>query len=98
MMGFSDSFICRGTININASLQLANILEILSDGDSVGLLDEINLALNGNFFEEIYRPDGSSVDKIEITPPNAIINENFTISLIELKELLEEWIGFVNKY
>lgn len=44
MKGLSDSFICRGTININSSLQLANVLEILSDDDSVGLLDEINLA------------------------------------------------------
>lgn len=72
-------------------------MEVLSDRDSLGLLEEINLALNGNYFEEIYRPDGSSVDKIEITPPNAIINESFTISLIELKLLLEEWITYINK-
>lgn len=80
----------------SGSPQLAMLLDVLSDREPDSLLEEIESALNGDDFEEIYRPDSSTVDKIEIIPPNAIINESFTISLTELKALLEEWIEFVD--
>jgi hypothetical protein len=98
MLGFSDSFICGGTTTINGSTQLANLLEVLSDRESENFLEEVVLALNGGNYEEIYRPDSSSVDKIQITPSNAIINDDLIISLIELKQLLEEWVAYINKY
>ena len=31
MVGFSDSFICTGSSSVNGSLQLANLLDVLSD-------------------------------------------------------------------
>jgi len=80
---------------IHGSLQLSSLLDVLSNREPDGLLEEVNLALSGQCFEDIYRPDGSSIDKVEIFPPNAIVNDSFTISLIDLKELLEEWISFV---
>ncbi len=79
--------------SINGSPQLANLLDVLSDREPDGLLEEVNLALIGGDYE----PDMSSVDTIRITPPNAIINDSYTISLIELKQLLEEWIEFVKQ-
>lgn len=83
--------------SINGSLVLANLLDVLSDREPNGLLEEIELALNSGDFEEVYRPDGSSADKIEIIPPNAIINESFTIALVDLKILLQEWIEFIEQ-
>lgn len=80
---------------INGSPQLANLLDVLSDREPDGLLEEVNLALTGGDYEEYYSPDMSSVDNIKITPPNAVINNSFTISLIDLKKLLQEWIAFI---
>ena len=94
--GYSDSFICIGSNTVVGSLQLANLLDVLSDREPDSLLEEIELTINGGYYEEIYRIDGSSVDKVELMPPNAIINDDFTIALTDLKELLEGWIQFIS--
>lgn len=94
---FSPLFICIGNENTAGSLELASLLRSISDKESDGLLEEVNLALTGGDYEEYYSPDGSAVDTIKITPPNAIYNDYYTISLFDLKELLEEWIDFINQ-
>lgn len=81
--------------NVTGSSQLASLLDTLSDREPDYLLEEINLALSGGDYEEYYSPDMSGVESVRISPPNAIINDDFSISLIDLKELLEEWIEFV---
>lgn len=98
MEGFSDSFMCTGSSYVNGSLQLATLLRALSDKEPDGLLEEVNLALTGGDYEEYYSIDMSSVDTIRMIPPNAIINNSFSISLIDLKQILEEWIYFINQY
>ena len=65
--------------SINGSPQLANLLDVLSEREPDGLLEEINLALIGGDYEEYYSPDMSSVDIIKIIPPNAIISHSLKL-------------------
>lgn len=96
--GFSAMYNCGGSDSIAGSLILANMLEVLSDRESDGFLEEVDLAISNGDFIDVYRPDSSSVDVFELIPPNAVINGSFTIALIDLKELLEEWIDYINNH
>lgn len=90
-----DMYICTGKENVQGSLQLASLLRSVSDKEPDGLLEEVALAIAGGDYEEYYSPDGSAVDTIKIVPPNAIYNDYYTVILIELKQLLQEWISFI---
>lgn len=83
------------TTTSDESYYLAGLLDLLSDSEPKYLLEEIENALNNKYFEEYYSLDHSGPDdSIQILPPNVILNNSFSISLIELKLLLEEWILF----
>ena len=88
-------FVCIGKENVQDSLQLASLLRSVSDKEPDGLLEEVALAIAGGDYEEYYSPYGSAVDTIKIVPPNAIYNDYYTVTLIELKQLLQEWISFI---
>ncbi|HUH34342.1 MAG TPA: hypothetical protein VL022_00785 [Moheibacter sp.] len=57
------------------------------------IIQEIENAQNGQYFEQYQGPD-SLVDEetIEITPPNIVLsNGQWTVLMSDFKELLEEW-------
>lgn len=76
------------------SLALSELLNYIGKYPE-GLIDEIDNAQSGQDFDEIYSFDTAPGDfGLKILPPNAIIEQmgySYTISLIDLKELLEEW-------
>lgn len=90
----SDTYLCQGDFSVQGSLKLAHLLSILSNREPQYLLEEVNLALSNGDFEEYYLPDASVTDVIRIVPPNIIVN-GFTITLLNLKQLLQEWIAFI---
>lgn len=63
-----------------------------------GLIEEIENAENGKYFEEYFaldRGEASDQDEIRILPPNVIINIKTKIPLEDMKVLLLEWILFI---
>ncbi|ARS34594.1 hypothetical protein [Pontibacter actiniarum] len=75
---------------------LCSLLNQLSDREPEYLLDEIKLAVAGQDFDAFYSVDGALFsDGVHIQPPNAIINEKYEVKLVDLKQLLDEWIAFV---
>ncbi|MGV3545433.1 MAG: hypothetical protein ACO1N4_00120 [Pedobacter sp.] len=65
-----------------------------------GLLNEITAAENNDFYEPYYALDAdmaSDDDEIEIVPPNIVIDKYLYVSFGHMKEILQEWIDFMNK-
>lgn len=103
-LGFTKSHIsgwgilyhCTQTEVTNDSIYLARLLNTLSN-HAEPLLEDVETALTGTPEDEYYTFNVSSVDdSVRFLPPNAIINGDYTISLVNLKALLEEWIAFCN--
>jgi len=84
---------CRQMQVTNDSIYLCRLLDDISDKSPQYLLNEINNALINGSYEEYFEPDGS-LESVRINPPNAIVNENYKITLTDLRELLIEWITF----
>lgn len=89
---------CKMVQTNQESLALSELLNNIGNYPD-GLLDEIESAENGQYFDEIYSFDMAPGDfDLKIIPPNAIIEQmgySYTISLADLKLLLEEWIDFI---
>ena len=60
------------------------------------LLEEINSALGGGGFESNFVTDGTESTSVVIAPPNITIGQVCTISLTDMKGLLQEWKAFIN--
>lgn len=80
------------------SLALSELLNYIGKYPE-GLIDEIDSAQSEEYFDEIYSFDTAPGDfGLKIILPNAIIEQmgySYTISLIDLKELLEEWRDYL---
>lgn len=82
---------CNYTELTHESGLLCSLLNSLSNVEPETLLEEIDYALEGKYFEEYYSVDGATYDDgVQIVPPNAIIDQRLTIALTDLKSLLEE--------
>ena len=88
--------ICKknGEVNRYSVLQ---ILQNLDKPSTIAFIDEINNALNGKYYEEFFTSDGIEHEGIQLLFPNVIFGENdLTIAMTDLKELLEEWLDFIS--
>ena len=97
--GFSDHYSCRcGTSTLLEGHRLAEILTALDIDETLGLVEEMDNAMTGEgYYEENFTFDAHSSDWVDIIPPNVIISDMYTMRLLDLKELLEEWIKFMQK-
>lgn len=88
--------ICKknGTVNQYSTLQ---VIQQLNKVEAMALIEEINNALNGVYYEEYFVSDGTESDSIQLSTPNVILGENdFIIPMSDLKLLLQEWLAFIN--
>ncbi|RYJ44946.1 hypothetical protein [Flavobacterium beibuense] len=79
--------------------RLAFKLYIMDKLECEGLIDEINNAENGEYYEHFFSLDNAAAsdeDGIEIVPPNIIIDNQLIISFSDMKQLLDEWLDFRN--
>lgn len=91
---------CVGNTNIEGSIILSHLLQTAASDEAETLLEEIEYAIVGKNDEEDYLFDQNSSTWIEFSANNAIVYDGggifkHQISLINLKQLLEEWIEFV---
>lgn len=91
---------CDGNNEIQGSIVLSELLQSISDKESDTLLEEVEHAISGTNDEEDYLLDQDSSTWVEFNSPNAIIYGggglySFTMTLLNLKQLLEEWIVFI---
>lgn len=93
---WGEHFRCYQTDETQESFALSTLLTKLNKIEARLFSDEIQRSLNGESFEENYVINGdiSNHNSIEIIPPNAVIDKFLEISLLELKELLNDWINF----
>jgi len=81
------------------SYNSSSILDRLSKAETEGLLDEIDNAINGTYYEQYFSLNNSIAsddDGIEIAPPNVIFNNALPIPLADAKMLIQEWLDFLN--
>lgn len=91
-------YFCDWDLTIPGSLELGTLLQGLSDREPDLFLEDLNFALSGGGYEEDYHLDGVSSIHVNFLPPNAQLitpYSTYSISLLDLKELLEDWIAFV---
>jgi hypothetical protein len=98
---FNNYYDCNGDSSVEGSIGLALLLQSISKNEAGGLLEEVDLAISETGYEEDYVLDFDSSIWIDFIPPNAILHYSggivsYTVPLNDLKELLEEWITFVN--
>ncbi|NOQ72106.1 MAG: hypothetical protein GQ574_08900 [Crocinitomix sp.] len=80
---------------IEGSATLSNLLEHLADDEAKFLLEEVNLVISGAVFQDNYSLNNGAHVWVDFEPPNALISDIHLIPLTDLKELLEEWIAYV---
>jgi len=92
--GFSDYYYSHGNDSILGSLELSELLRAVSNDEAELMLEEINEIINTGFsYEESYSFNNSPIS-VDFNPPNVTINGTYTLPLLDLKQLLEEWIAF----
>jgi hypothetical protein len=90
-------YTCTQTQVTDDSIYLSQLLDLLSVRQADEFLYELNNALSGAYFEEYFSFNASSIDySVRIMPPNVVINGTYSITLNNLKELVEEWVQFIN--
>jgi hypothetical protein len=95
IVGYSPVYHCLAQNDSQNTVFLSELLSTLGDFEAGELLEELNFAINGEYYEECYRQDGALFnDSIQIKPPIVIINMQFEFPLMELKLLLDEWVLF----
>ena len=71
-------------------------IRYISIGEATSLIDEITNALNGEYYDDCPSSDGYADISLELSVPNVIIQEELTVSMLDFKQLLEEWIDFIS--
>jgi hypothetical protein len=90
------TFHCN-SIGDSISQNIARKINQMNLQECKGLIEEIENAQNGKYFEEYFsldRDESSDEDEIRILPPNVILNISTKIPLEEMKSLLLEWQRF----
>ncbi|NVK71941.1 MAG: hypothetical protein HWE24_00570 [Oceanospirillaceae bacterium] len=83
-------------VSIPGSMELAQLLNHLGASESSYLLESINDVISSSTSEISYSLDNSQGVWVEYAPPNCTISGSQTMTLIDLKSLVEEWISFTN--
>jgi hypothetical protein len=95
----NNCFYCDSILSSDKkSLVFATVLSGYNEVYSEYLIENIDLALAGSEFEEFHQPD-SLTDNfvINISPPNVLIStNNYSVNLQIWKELMQEWLIFLN--
>lgn len=94
---FSVDYDCYTKYPNHEYARLASKLSLMTPNECEGLVESINDADNGQYYEEFFALDADSAsddDEIHISPPNIIIDNTITISFVDMKMLLQEWIDF----
>lgn len=95
----NSCFYCDSTLSSdNRSLVFATVLSGYDEVYSEDLIENIDFALTGEEFEVFYQPDSLTDNfEIKINPPNVLISkDNYSVSLQVWKELMQEWLLFLN--
>ena len=87
----SINHICKS--NSDDSLIQLQFMDQLKKVEIEYLIDEITNAQNGEYYEDIPLLDLVS---IEFNYPDAVIENDLVISMDDLKDLLLEWLDFMN--
>ncbi len=92
---------CEGNNLVEGSICLSLLLTSIANIEAETLLQEINTAIGNVDFEEDYLLDFDSSIWLDFNPPEVRINytgglSSYTMTLISLQQLLEEWIDFIN--
>lgn len=84
----------EGSINEHNNLQ---ILQYFSQDETEDLIESIENALNGQYYEEYFTSDPIGFISIRLVYPNVIIGKNgLIISMQDLLALLQEWLAFIS--
>jgi hypothetical protein len=83
----------RDEVGIYSYLVFIDKLD-LSELNSI--IDEITKAINGDLYDFFPSSDSYENVSLELTFPNVIIEEKLTVSMLDFKQLLEEWIDFIS--
>lgn len=78
---------------------LTGIIDKISATECTALIEEIENAENGNYYEQFFSLNASTAsddDGIEIAPPNVIFNSVLPIPFADAKLLIQEWSDFLN--
>jgi hypothetical protein len=71
------------------------IIQCLDVFECKALIEEIENAEKGEYFEEYFSADLSGgSDSIQIVPPNVIVNDDCIIPMADMKGLIVEWNQF----
>lgn len=95
----NNCFYCDSILSSdNKSLVFASVISGYDEVYSEDLIENIDLALAGEEFEMFHQPDSLTDDfEIKINPPNVLISKNnYSVSLQIWKELMQEWLTFIN--
>lgn len=87
---------CTSFGTLKETPYLAALLDTINIEEAEDLVEEITLAISGAIFDPHFSLDVSPVS-LEIQPPYILIDNEVTISLVDLAALLEEWICFCKK-
>lgn len=83
-------------VSIPGSMELAQLFNHLGTSETSNLHDSINDVISSATTEISYLPDNSQDVWVEYSPPNCSISGSHTMTLTDLKSLVEEWINFTN--
>lgn len=94
-----NEFVCYQIGNNQTYYRLAEKLRLMHKIECIGLIEDINAAQNNQYYEQYFaidRDSASDSDGIEILPPNVIIDSSIIIPLQDMKEILQEWLAFID--
>lgn len=91
-------FSCEHFGNTNQYQFYAHIIDMMDANECEGVIENIIAAQNSEYYEEFVGPDSlSDDDTIELSPPNVIVG-GWSVSMTDWKQLMQEWIDFLNSY
>lgn len=100
----NDSFLfyCDVIVRNDETNALSELLTTSRDVDTTwSIIEEIDLALLGEEFDGEIAFNVTPGDfSLTLTPPEAVIglySYTYKIPLVDLKELLQEWLAFISK-
>ena len=68
----------------------------LNSGECQFLIEEIEKAENGFQYDNLPTSDSYEDIRVNYVFPNVIIDDILTVSMSDFKELLQEWLTFIN--
>jgi hypothetical protein len=85
----------RNEVGVYSHLTFIRYLNV---GELNAIIEEITNAQNGKIYDNLPSSDSYEDVSLELSFPNVIIENDLTVSMLDFKELLLEWIDFINSY